>query len=688
MATMGCEAEKRSVRTGPIGPEGKQILFGDLHSHTTYSADAYAWSLHAAGGPGFSPPTKACNFARYCSQLDFWSINDHAEQLLPVHWQDTKDTIRTCNEMAGGNSFDPDMVSFLGWEWTQMGDNAAENYGHKNVILLDTAEDSVPKRPIVAVNQGSFNALIDLAKGGTIDQIVQLASVVDPTNKDEYEGIGSFLTETVSVPVCPDGVDTRELPDDCREQAKDPATLFEKLSQWGFETLVIPHGTSWGLTHPPLTDWTNQLNATQHNPDMQRIIEVYSGHGNSEEYRSWTPFKVVDGINVCPEPTMEYLPCCWRAGELTGQKNPACIAEPGGSICAETIRAAQEKYMSGGNRPQRGFPEIEPEEWLDCGQCRDCFQPAFRYEPGSSVQASLAEANFDDPAKPIRYEFGFIGSTDEHRGTPGVGYREDKRFTDSSGPASPELEGVIATVLDVGVGEWERQGSFWFAGSLAAVHSVGRSRQAIWDALKRKETYATSGERILLWFYLEDAVDGTRHPMGSKVSMSRTPSFEVSAVGAFKQEPECPREVVRRAPDEFVENSCFGECYNPTDDRYLITRIEIVRIRAKVRAGESLDPLIEDPWKVIECSPSEEGCRVEFSDPEYAASGRPHTYYVRAIQEPTLQVNAGGLRCETDAQGECVAVRPCYPGYRSSGDDCLDLDEERAWSSPIFLHPE
>ena len=124
----------------------KQIFFGDLHVHTTFSQDAFLFSLPMLQGEGVHPPADACNFARFCSSLDFFSITDHAEGMTMKMWQDSLESMRNCDSISDENN--KDLVVFAGWEWTQMGANPETHYAHKNVILRDL--NNVPDVPIGA----------------------------------------------------------------------------------------------------------------------------------------------------------------------------------------------------------------------------------------------------------------------------------------------------------------------------------------------------------------------------------------------------------------------------------------------------------------------------------------------------------------------------------------------------------
>lgn len=671
----------------------KQILFGDLHVHTTFSLDAYLTSLPMMQGEGAHPPADACDFARFCSALDFWSINDHAEDLTPQHWRETVQSIQQCNAVAMGEGGDPDMVTYLGWEWTQVGRTPDTHYGHKNVIVRHTDDARVPARPIAAANETS--GVLDM-----FDEQTRGLMALGGGFRRRYLDFNKYVQELVDADRCPSGVDVRLLPTDCMEFAATPNELFGKLDQWGYDALVIPHGTTWGFYTPAGSTWDKQLVGAMHDPKRQVLFEIFSGHGDGEVYRDWRAVRWdAQGKPICPPATAEYLPSCWRAGEIIYAR---CIAEGAAAAeCEGRAAEARQRYAEMGNIGHYTVPGAQPDDWLDAGQCRDCAQPSFNYRPGGSAQYVAALGNFDDEsAAPRRFRFGFIGSSDNHTARPGTGYKEyDRReMTEASlndpdnrdqrepiarsVPFDPKEDGVAGFKLV----ETERQASFFMTGGLAAVHAEGRDRDAIWEAMQRREVYATSGDRILLWFDLENGPEGLA-PMGAEVGMGEAPRFRVRAVGAFEQQPGCPDYSVRSLSPVRLQYLCRGECYHPSDLRKPITRVEVVRIRPQQTKGEPIAPLIEDPWKVLECPADRAGCDVGFEDPDFVSGGRETLYYVRALQAPTPAINAGNLRCERDAEGRCTKVQPCADPGTSYQDDCLAPMEERAWSSPIAVLP-
>ena len=668
-----------------------QILFGDLHTHTTFSPDGYMLGLPLTGGEGARPPADACDYARYCSALDFWGISDHAEGITPRRWAETRQSIRQCNAIAGDPA-NPDMVSFLGFEWSHVGATPERHYGHKNVFFLDTGDERVPRRAIAAPREQLNRSPVSrLAQWGM--------AALDWSQRDYYLGIQGYYDEIAATPVCAGGVNSRDLPADCLEIAHDPAELFGKLDDWGFAALVIPHGNAWGLAAPPETRWDKQLSDRYHHPAYQRLVEVYSGHGNSEPYRDWAAVRRdAGGAARCPAPTDSFLPCCWRAGEIIQSRCEAPLS----TGCGARVQQARQHYLEAGISGHLTVPGAGVEDWLNCGQCEDCFNAPFKLRPGLSSQYALTLNKPDNAAGRRQFRWGFIGSSDNHRARPGNGFKDGGRRRGNTevmggpraagraarGGASELHSRRIEELGVIGLNElrnMERQQSFYLTGGLVAVHSAGRQREAIWQALQERQVYATSGPRLLLWFDLLNAHGGPL-PMGSITRLGQAPRFQVRAAGAFKQRPGCPAYVGQALGSARQASLCADECYNPGDTRQALSRIEVVRIRPRRNSAETTAELIDDPWLSLPCTAADGSCSVQFSDPEFTSRQREMIYYVRAIQQPTPAVNAGGLRCEYDENGTCVAVNPCYGDARTApADDCLSHNEERAWSSPIYV---
>ena len=668
----------------------KLILFGDLHVHTTYSSDAFLFSLPLMAGEGTHPPADACDFARYCSALDFWSNTDHAEDLTPQDWQEIKDTVRQCNAVSGEGQ--QDTIAFLGWEWTQVGGFGEQHYGHKNIILRDLEDDKIPARPIAAPQSGFANMPLPAKLG------LSALRAFDGRVQD----LMTYARDGVTIP-CESEVSVRDLPNDCREYADNPGVLFDKLNDWGHEAVVIPHGTAWGAYTPPESDWKKQLTEEFHDPYYQTLIEVYSGHGNSELHRKWrSTLYDENGLAICPSPSENYLPACWQAGVIIKER---CLKEGESKReCDKRAIEARQNYADAGNAGQATVYNEEPTEWLDANQCQDCFLPAFNMKPKGSAQYILALRNFDPKDTVERFKFGFIGSSDTHSARAGNGYKDIKRmdYTDAAGPTESagfifgfnEGEGTYAKstpktytseTISGGPIEIDRIMSYFYTGGLIATHSDEKSRDSIWRSIKNKEVYATSGPRILLWFDLINSDEGLL-PMGSETELDKNPRFMARAMGSLEQKPGCPDYAVNSLGKERIQHLCKNECYNPSDTRREIDRIEIIKIIPQQYEGEKLDDLILDPWKSFQCSGSEE-CFITFSDTDFEAQQRDALYYARAIEKESKIVNAGNLRCELDAFGQCKEVNICYgsPLQNPREEDCLENGEERAWSSPIFV---
>jgi len=140
------------------------------------------------------------------------------------------------------------------------------------------------------------------------------------------------------------------------------------------------------------------------------------------------------------------------------------------------------------------------------------------------------------------YKFGMIGSTDSHTALSTAD--DDNFFGKHSGsePSPDRMEHAFAKFGDLEIMNWET-----LASGYAGVWARENTREALFDAMQRKEVYGTTGPRMLVRFFggwdFESSDANTRQPaaagyrkgvpMGGDLSQApagKAPTFLVAAL--------------------------------------------------------------------------------------------------------------------------------------------------------------
>jgi hypothetical protein len=288
------------------------------------------------------------------------------------------------------------------------------------------------------------------------------------------------------------------------------------------------------------------------------------------------------------------------------------------------------------------------------------------------------------------FVMGFIGSTDTHSATPGAA--EEDNYTGHLGRRDAGYRNV-------------QDHFFSNPGGHAVVWAEENSRDAIFEGMRRRETYATSGTRPVVRFFagpelpenlcrsprMVEQADQLGVPMGGRLrgdGTGRPPSFLVNAL----KDPGIPGQ----AGTDLQRIQIIKGWIDASGE----THERIFDVAGDADNGASVDPNT--------CRPTGTGaahlCAV-WQDPEFDPN-QSAFYYVRVLENPTcrwstLQCQSAGVNPFADNCSESADAATALAQARGAEGDvygkcCIDPAEEpfytpviqeRAWTSPIWLEP-
>jgi len=617
---------KDMIIANPAANAQRNAYFGDLHVHTTYSFDAFAFGTLAtpydayryAKGEAIDHPGGFKMKLR--KPLDFYAVTDHAMFLGAVSAAaDTSTEFSKYPHVE--NLHDLNIASNLTVESIPSRTNAFSTFLPQT--LTGIAKGTVDGEMVNNIGREAWADTIKAAeqfnKPGEFTTFVAYEYTTSSDDRGNLHRNVIFR-----------GADKLPALPFSRFHSQNPEGLWDwmdELRSQGVETLAIPHNSNGSNGQMfKLVDWAG--NPMDDNYAEQRLrneplIEITQIKGTSETHPLLSETDEWAGFEIMPYRVATTL-----------------ASEPTGSYAREAL---------------------------------------------------LNGLAFEDKGISNPYKFGFIGSSDTHTGAISD---DEKNFFSKAGlldstamlrgavPLSPEQaransDSELINVKQVD-GQSYMSGAFetWGASGLAAVWAEENTREAIYDALRRKETFATSGPRIRLRFFggfgfdaaalnddnmVENAY-ATGAAMGSDLLAqgAQAPSFIVWAVRDSGSAALQRLQIVKgwtengKHHEQVFDVACSdGSKVDPVShrcaDNGASVDIQDCSITQGVGAGE---------------------LKTQWTDPEYNPASRAF-YYARALENPTCRWSTW------DAVRANVAPRSDMP----------TTIQERAWSSPIWLIP-
>ena len=322
--------------------------------------------------------------------------------------------------------------------------------------------------------------------------------------------------------------------------------------------------------------------------------------------------------------------------------------------------------------PNDEFADFGVTGWDKCNLSCTRDMPPESYA-GSYVREALKrglELTLSMGANP--FKFGMIGSTDSHTS---LSTADENNFFGKHSGNEPTNKDRALEPQNLGTREG-RFGWQYLASGYAAVWATSNTREAIFDAMMRREVYATTGPRMQVRFFggfdfrADDMADLVKAgyskgvPMGGDLSGGdgKSPKFLISAL----MDPESGSldriQVVKGWVDAAGESheKIYNVSWSDPDTRKLGADGKLTPVPNTV-------DLTKGTWDNATGAPE----LVTFwQDPDFDA-GQNAFYYVRVLEIPT----------PTWPVYDALKFRLTLP------DEVIKIQQERAYSSPIWYTP-
>lgn len=648
LMTQATEQDLRSVPAAQCSNQQatKQVFFGDLHVHTRYSFDAYAYGIRTT-------PEDAYRFAKgeqiaflpinaegqmegkikIGRPLDFLAITDHAEFLgesqLCSDQQSPKYTTDYCaNYRAGGFQAIRMVATALAIDPPQ---RISPICAQGNQACLQAS--SIPWNKIIAAAEQAN----DVSTNCSFTAFVGYEYSGSPSSSNYHRNV---IFRTANVPKIP--VSRFEAPLDYY--------LWEQLDKTcrkedGCDYLTIPHNSnlSNGKLLSPYADLdrtvANMLDYAAQRLAREPLLEVFQHKGNSECANGFP--------GILGEPD-----------ELCEMEQIRVIGTPG-----ETGRVFYKDGKLSHSQPQANPTAYCKEGEIGYGgmQGNGCLSENDFYR--TALLTGLKEQNAIG-LNPVK--FGASASTDTHMSTAGAVQEDNWRghiYAEWNKEGRLLTEGFIPSGKDGN------------PGGLTGVWAEENSRDSIFNALRNRETFGTSGPRIkprffASWKYSAGLCDDTNMltmayrdgvPMGADLSAPpddhSVPVFLATALAdsADNATPLQKLQIVKGWID--ADGKKHYKVFDVAGDTDSTAGVDL---KTGKRFGSGHMSL----------------CTV-FKDPEFTPDLNAY-YYMRAVENPSPRWSLKDCLSYSDDTRPDVCNNPRIAA----------AIQEQAWTSPIWYTPE